>query len=425
MNVQWEKTEKNTGVLTIEVEEEKVREALDVAFKKVRTQVNVPGFRKGKVPRPVFEARFGVEALYQDALDYLLPQSYPQAVEEAGIEPVDQPEIDVEQFEKGKPFIFKATVTVKPEVELGQYKDLEIEAQDFSVKEEDIEAELDQMRERAAALETIEGGAADGDFVKIDFKGFVDGEAFEGGEASDYNLQIGSGQFIPGFEEQLIGAKAGDEKDVNVTFPEEYHQESLAGKDALFKVTVHEVTRKNLPELDDEFAKDVSEFDTLAELKADIEKKVQERKEKEEEDYKRNAVVDKAVENATVDIPEVMVEHEIDHALRHFEQQLAMQGMNLDMYKQMLGSEDDALREQFKADAEKRVKSDLVLAAIAKAENVEVSEEEVEKEIEKRAELYNRGADEIRQLFPLESLKGDLQIQKVIELLVSNSQNAA
>ena len=399
MKVNWEKQENNQGVLTIEVEEEQVARALDKAFNKVKRQVNVPGFRKGKIPRQLFEARFGVEALYQDALDILLPESYSQAVDQAGIEPVDRPEVDVEQIEKNKPLIFKATVTVKPEVELGQYKQLEIPEKDFSVKEEDIDNELATMRDRYAELEVVEGEAAEGDHVVIDFEGYIDGEPFEGGKAENHTLELGSGQFIPGFEEQLIGTKAGDEKEVTVTFPEDYHQEALAGKEATFKVKVNEIKRKNLPELDDEFAKDVSEFDTLEELKEDIRSKIKERKEQEEQQYKNDTVVEKATENATVDIPEVMVEQQIDRMLQNFEQQLSMQGVNLDMYKQMAGTNDDEMREQFKEEAAKQVKSSLVLEAIAAAENIEVTDEDIEEELERLADMYKREIDEIRKLF--------------------------
>lgn len=428
MKVQWEKQENHQGVLTVEVDEEKVKSALDAAFYKVRKQINVPGFRKGKVPRQLFEARFGVEALYQDALDILLPESYAQAVEEAGIEPVDRPDIDVEQIEKGKPLIYKATVTVKPEVELGEYKDLEIPEKDFSVKDEDIDQELETMRNRYAELETVEGEAQKHDHVLIDFEGFIDGEPFEGGKSENYNLELGSGQFIPGFEDQLIGVKAGEEKDVVVTFPEDYQQEKLAGKEATFKVKVHEIKRKNLPELDDEFAKDVSEFDTLQELKDDIKRKLQERKEEEEKQYKRDTVVEKAAENATVDIPQVMVEQEIDRMMQNFEQQLRMQGINLDTYKQVMGQEEEALREQFKEQAEKRVKTSLVLEAIAKRENVEVSDEDLEAEIKRFAEMLNRDVEDVRKDLSdqgMDSLKEDIIIRKTIELLVSNSQNAA
>lgn len=424
MKVNWEKKEDHQGVLTVEVEEAKVNAALDTAFKKVRKDVTIPGFRKGKIPRKLFEARFGVEALYQDAVDLLLPESYAQAIEKAGIEPVVQPEIDVEQIEKDQPFIFKATVTVKPEVELGPYMNLEIPEKDFSVKEEDIDNELERMRERVAELEVIDEKAQEKDYVIIDFEGSIDGEKFEGGEAENYSLELGSGQFIPGFEDQLIGCKAGENKEVVVTFPEDYHQKSLAGKEATFKVSIKEVKRKNLPELDDEFAKDISEFDTLEELKADVKKKLEEEKAREAEQYKQDTVVDQATENATVDIPEVMVEQEVDQLLEHYEHQLKMQGLNLAQYLQLTDQDEDTLREQYKEVAEKRVKRGLVLEAIAKKENIEVSEEDVEAELKKLADLTRQDIESVKVAFE-EKVKDDLLIQKAIELLVSNSQNAA
>lgn len=429
MKIDLEKQENNQAVLTVEVDEERVAAALDTAFRKIRKQINVPGFRKGRVPRKLFEARFGIEALYQDAVDELLPESYGKALDESGIQPVDQPEIDVKQIENGKPFIFKATVTVMPEVTLGQYKELEIPDKDFTVKDEDVEAEIDAMRNRYAELEVVDGAAEEKDFVLIDFEGSVDGEAFEGGKAENHQLELGSGQFIPGFEDQLIGLKAGDEKDVVVTFPEDYHQESLAGKEATFKVKVNEVKRKHLPELDDEFAKDVSEFDTLEELKADTRKKLQERKQQEEEQYKKDTVAEKATENAEVDIPDVMIEREVDRMIQNLEQQLSMQGMTLEMYKQTMGDDADDLRESFREEAEKRVKTSLVLDAIAEEEKIEVTEEDVDEEVERLAELYNRPVDEIRKIFAgeanIESLKGEIKIRKTLEHLVSNSRNAA
>src|SRR5690606_23976581 len=272
MKANWEKTENNRGVLTVEVDEQKFSKALDQAFRKVVKNVNVPGFRKGKVPRPIFEKRFGVESLYQDAVEIVVPEAYQAAVEETGIEPVDQPEIDIDQLEKDKPFIFKATVTVKPEVKLGEYKDLEVPEKDFSVSDEDVEEELKKMQERQGELVVVEDGQVEEkDRVMIDFEGFIDGEPFEGGQAEKYTLEVGSGQFIPGFEEQLVGMKPEEEKEITVTFPEDYQAEELAGKEAVFKVKLHEVKRMRLPELDDEFAQDVSEFDTLQELKDDIE----------------------------------------------------------------------------------------------------------------------------------------------------------
>lgn len=430
MKASWEKTEKNRGVLTVETDAQTVLNALDQAFKKVVKNVNVPGFRKGKVPRAIFEKRFGVEALYQDALDILLPDAYEQAVKETGIEPVDRPEIDIEQLEKGKSLIFKATVTVKPEVELGEYKGLEVPEKDFSVKPEDVDAELEKMRKQQGQLEAVEEGAVEnGDRVIIDFEGFVDGKAFDGGKAEKYTLEIGSGTFIPGFEDQLVGMKAGEEKDVNVTFPEEYHAKDLAGKPATFKVKLHEIKRLNLPELDDEFAQDVSEFDTLEELKADVEKNLKEKAKREEEEYVRNTLVELAAEKATVDIPEVMIETEMDYMLQQFEQRLMYQGLNLELYTQFTGQSVDEIKGQFKEDAEKRVKANLVLEAIAKAENIEVTDEDVDKEIEQTAKQMEREVAEVRDLFEsqgaIDSMKEQLRVKKTIDLLVSNSKNKA
>jgi len=427
MKANWEKIEKNQGVLQVEVETEKVSSALDKAFQKVVKQVNVPGFRKGKVPRNIFEARFGVESLYNDAVDILLPEAYAEGIKETGIEPVDRPEIDIEQFEKGKPFIFKATVTVKPEVELGEYTGLEIPEKDFSVKEEDIEAELKQLQNRHAELEILDEGEVEkGDTAVIDFEGFIDGEAFEGGKAEKHSLEIGSGAFIPGFEDQVIGMKKGEEKEINVTFPENYHSEELAGKEAVFKVKLHEIKRKKLPELNDEFAKDV-DFETLDELKEDIKKRLEEQRKQEKEDYGKNTVIEKATENATVDIPSVMIEQETDNMLKKFEQQLAYQGMNLDLYYQFSGTDEKGLKEQFKNDAEKRVKTNLVLEAIAKKEEIQAGEEDVEEELKRLSDLYKRDIEEIRTLFTsrdsgLESLKMDLQIRKTIDYLVEQSK---
>lgn len=430
MKVNWEKTGTNEGVLTIEVDAERVDQALDRAFKKVVNQVNVPGFRKGKVPRPIFEQRFGVESLYQDALDILLPEAYGEAVDEAGIEPVDRPEVDIEQIEKGKSLVFKATVTVKPETKLGQYKGLEIEEKDFSVSEESIEAELKKMQEQQGQLVVVEDGELqNGDHAIIDFEGFKDGEPFEGGKGEKFDLEIGSGTFIPGFEEQLVGMKPGDEKEIEVTFPEEYHAEHLAGQPVTFKVKLNEIKRLNLPEIDDEFVKDVSEFDTLEELKADIKNRLEEKAKQDEENYKRESVVEKASENATIDLPEVMISHEIDHMLQELEQRLQMQGMNLDIYYQFSGLNEEALREQFKEDAEKRIRTRLTLEAIAEAENIEVTDEDLDEELKKIAEMYSREVDEIRSIFEaqggLEGIKNDIKIRKTIDLLVANSKSVA
>jgi trigger factor len=428
MAVNWEKLEGNQGVLTIEVDAAKVDVALDQAFKKVSQKVNVPGFRKGKIPRPLFEKRFGVESLYQDALDILLPEAYGNAIDEAGIEPVDRPDVDVEQMEKGKNLIFKATVTVKPEIKLGDYKGLEVEALETTVTDEDVEAEITKLQEKQAELAVKETGAIEnGDTAVIDFEGFVDGEAFEGGKGENYSLEIGSGSFIPGFEEQLVGLEAGAEKDVEVTFPEEYHAENLAGKQATFKVKVHEIKSKQLPELDDEFAKDVNEnVETLEELKAETRKQLEDTKKTEAENHMRSSVVEMASENAEVDIPEAMVNTEIDRMMQEFEQRLQMQGMNKDMYFQFSGQDEDALRAQMKEDAGKRVRTNLTLEAIAAAENIEVSEEEVNAELEKMAEMYQTEIENLKQALAAQGgtdmLVGDLKVRKAVDLLVENSK---
>lgn len=423
MSVKWEKQEGNEGVLTVEVDAETFNKALDDAFKKVVKQVSIPGFRKGKVPRGLFEQRFGVESLYQDALDILLPVEYPKAIDEAGIEPVDRPEIDVEKIEKGESLIFTAKVTVKPEVKLGDYKGLNVEKEDTSVSDEDVQEELKAMQNRQAELVVKEEGAIEnGDTVVLDFEGFVDGEAFEGGKAENYSLEVGSGSFIPGFEEQLVGLEAGAEKDVEVTFPEEYHAEDLAGKPAVFKVKIHEIKAKELPALDDEFAKDVDEeVETIAELTEKTKKRLEEAKENEAEGKLREELVAKASENAEVDVPQAMVDTELDRMMKEFEQRLQMQGMNLELYFQFSGQDEDALKEQMKEDAAKRVKSNLTLEAIAAAEDLQVSDEEVEEELSKMAEAYNMPVENIKQAIgSTEAMKEDLKVRKAIDFLVEN-----
>ncbi|WP_409289609.1 trigger factor [Peribacillus sp. SCS-37] len=425
MSVKWEKLEGNRGVLTVELESAKVSEGLDAAFKKVVKQINVPGFRKGKMPRSMFEKRFGVESLYQDAIDYLLPEAYASAVEEAGIDPIDRPEIDVDQFEKGKEFIFKATVTVKPEVKLGEYKGLEVEKFETEVTEEEVEAEIKSLQERQAELVVKEEGAAEnGDTVVIDFEGFVNDEAFEGGKGENYSLELGSGSFIPGFEEQLVGIETGAEKEVEVTFPEEYHAADLAGQPAVFKVKVHEIKSKQLPEMDDEFAKDVDdEVETLAELKEKTRTRLEDTKKHEAEHHVRDTVVEKAADNAEVEIPKVMIDNEVERMMSEFDQRLQMQGMNLEMYFQFSGQDEEALRGQMTEEAEKRVRVNLTLEAIGQQENFEVSEEEVNEEISKMAEMYNMDAESIKAaLGSLDGVKSDLKNRKAIDFLVENSK---
>ena len=429
MSVKWEKLEGNDGVLTVEVSAEEFTKALDEAFKKVAKEVSVPGFRKGKIPRGMFEQRFGVESLYQDALDIILPTVYPKAIDEAGIEPVDRPEIDVEQIEKGKSLIFTAKVTVKPEVKLGEYKGLEVEKLDETVTDEEVDNELKQLQERHAELAVKEEGAIEnGDTVIIDFDGYVDGEAFEGGAADNYSLEIGSGSFIPGFEEQLVGLETGAEKDVEVTFPEEYHAENLAGKPAVFKVKVHEIKSKELPALDDEFAKDVNdEVETFEELRAQTRTRLEESKKSEAENNLRDTLVEKAAEGVEVDIPNALIENEISRMMQEFEQRLQMQGMNLELYFQFSGQDEAALKAQMQEDAEKRVKYNLTLEAIVKAENIDVSDEDVEAELTKMAEMYNMPVENIKQALggSADGLKEDLKVRKAIDFLVENSKVVA
>ncbi|UTH06123.1 trigger factor [Macrococcoides canis] len=425
MSVKWEKQEGNEGVLTVTVPAEEVNAGLDKAFKKVVKQVNVPGFRKGKMPRQMFEQRFGAEALYQDALDFILPDAYASAVEEAGINPVDRPEIDIEQMEKGKKLIFTAKVTVEPEVELGDYKGLEVEKEDTEVTEEDLNKAIEaDLARKAELVVKEEGEVAEGDVVNLDFDGYVNDEAFEGGKAEGYDLEIGSGQFIPGFEEQLIGTKVGDEKDVNVTFPEEYHAEELAGKEAVFKVKINEVKSKEVPELDDEMAKELDEsVDSVDAYKEKYKKDLQEQKTLQAENNMKESLIAQAVENAKVDIPEAMINTELDRMMQEFEQRIAQQGLNLDLYYQFSGQTEEQLKESMKADAEARVKTNLTLAAIAKAENIEVSDADVDAELSKMSEQFGLSVDDIKAaLGNGEVLKDDLRIQKAIDVLVKESK---
>ncbi|RNF40910.1 trigger factor [Planococcus salinus] len=424
MSAKWEKQEGNTGTLTVEVPAEEVNAGLDKAFKKVVKEINVPGFRKGKMPRQMFEKRFGVESLYQDALDFILPDAYANAVEEAGINPVDRPEIDIETLEKNQPLVFTAKVTVKPEVELGEYKGLEVTKQDTEVTDEDIENQLKESQERFAELAVKEDEAiVEGDTAVIDFEGFVDGEAFEGGAGNDYSLEIGSNSFIPGFEEQLIGLKAGEEKDVEVTFPEEYHAAELAGKAATFKVKVNEVKAKELPELDDELAKEIDpEVGSVEELRTKLKENTIAEKASAADAALRDELVQKAAENATIDIPHAMIHSEMDRMMQDFEQRLTQQGMNLDLYYQFSGQDEAALREQMHGDAETRVRVSLTLEAIAEAENLEVTPEDIDKELEKMAGQFNMDVEQIKAaLGGTEMLENDIRMQNTVEFLVENA----
>lgn len=416
------------GVLEVEVASDRFVQALDQAFKKVVKNVNVPGFRKGKVPRKLFEARFGVESLYQEAVDILLPQAYLEAVAETGIEPVDQPSVDVVQVENGKPFVFKATVTVKPEVKLGEYKGLEVEDKSFEVTDEKVEEEIENILKSHAQIEVVEDGAVEqGDTVSIDFKGTVDGEEFEGGEAENFQLEIGSGTFIAGFEDQLVGMKPGEERDIEVTFPETYHVKSLQGKAAKFHVVLHDIKRKVLRELNDEFVQEISDFETVDAFKEDLRKNLEVRAEQEHKAYIEDQVVQKAVENATIDLPQVMIEHEIDHQINHFAQQLQMQQIPFDAYLEFTGTTLDELKDQFRESAEKNVRTSLVLEALTQAENVEVTQEDIDNELQKVAESSGLELDRVRQLMSmrdpnLEGFARELKTRKTIDLLVEHSK---
>lgn len=425
MTATWEKKEGNEGVLTVTVPAEKVDKAIDQAFKKVVKQINVPGFRKGKVPRPIFEQRFGVEALYQDAVDILLPEAYGEAIDETGIKPVDQPEINVTSIEKGSEMTFEANVVVEPEVQLGDYKGLEIEKQNVELTDEELQESIDHQLGHLAEMVVKEDGAIEnGDTVNIDFDGYVDGEQFEGGQAEGYDLEIGSGSFIPGFEEQLVGVKTGEEKDVNVTFPEEYHAEELAGKEATFKTKVNEIKFKDVPELTDEIANELdAEANTVDEFKENLRKRLTEQKETDAENNQKEEAINKAANNATIDVPEAMINTELDRMVQEFGQRMQQQGLNLETYFQISGQDESQLREQMKDDAEERVKTNLTLTAIADAEEVEVSDDDIDKELEKMSGQFNISVEDIKQtLGNTDIVKNDVRVQKVIDLLVDEAK---
>ncbi|AQS59977.1 trigger factor [Desulforamulus ferrireducens] len=427
MKATAERIEKNTVLLEVEVEQEMLDKALDKAYRKIVKQVNIPGFRKGKAPRAMVERYVGKETLFGEAAEMIVPEAYLQALKETETEPIDQPKIDIVQGEAGKPLIFKATVEVKPEVTLGEYKGVEVTRPTTEITDEEVQQELERLQNRHAKLITVEDGTVQqDDTVLIDFTGYVDGEAFEGGSATNYSLTIGSGTFIPGFEEQIIGLKLGEEKDINVTFPEEYHAENLAGKAATFKVKVNEIKRKELAELDDEFAKDVSEFDTLDELRNDIRKRLMEAAETKAKSAVENGVVDAVVANATVEIPEVMIEYKVEEMINSVGHRLAQQGINLDQYFQYTNSSIDDMRERMKPDAEKTVRNELVLDAIAKAENITASEEEINEEIQKIAEYVKQDAKVVRKTLELQGELGhinqDIARRKVVTFLVDNAK---
>lgn len=421
MSVQVEKLEKNMAKLTIEVPAEELEAALEKAYQKNKNRINIPGFRKGKAPRRMIEKMYGEGIFYEDAANSLIPDAYTKAVEECEEVIVSQPEISVVQIEKGKTFIFTAEVAVKPEVTLGDYKGLEVEKTEVSVSEEEIDKEVDRERENNSRMLDIDDRAVEnGDMIKLDFEGFVDGVAFEGGKGTDYPLTIGSGSFIPGFEEQLIGAKLGEETEVNVTFPEEYQAKDLAGKAAVFKCKVNEIKVKELPEADDEFAKDVSEFDTLAEYRDDIRAKLLERKTQEAKREKERKALDKAVENATMEIPDAMVNEQVRRIADDFARRLQTQGLSMEQYMQFTGMTPDSYMEQVRPEALKRIKNSLVLEAIAKAEDIQISDEQVDEEIKKMAESYKMEPDKLKEMmgdYEMEQLKNDLAVQAAVELI--------
>lgn len=426
MSVQVENLEKSMAKLTIEVSAEQFEAAMQKAYIKNKGRIQLPGFRKGKAPRAMIEKMYGAGIFYEDAANEIIPEAYEEAAKESGLVITSQPEIDVTQIEKGKSFIFTATVAVKPEVTLGEYKGLEYEAQPVEVTDEEVEEELKKVQNQQARTVTVEDRpVADGDIVTIDYEGFVDGTAFAGGKGTDYDLTIGSHSFIDTFEEQLVGKNAGEETEVNVTFPEQYHEASLAGKPATFKVTVKAIKAKELPELDDEFASEVSDFETLDEYKADLKAKTLERKEKEAKTAKQNALVDKAVENASMEIADAMITSQARNMANDFAQRLQMQGMTVDQYLQYTGLTREALVDQMKPQAETRIKNRLVLEAIAKAENIEVSDEEVEAEMQKMADAYKMELDKVKEYLGeagKDSLKDDLAVQKAVDLIVDSAK---
>ena len=426
MTAKWEKTATNEGELTFSVDQKEIQKGLTVAFNRVKKNLNVPGFRKGKVSRTVFDRMYGEESLYEDALNAVLPANYDAAVAEAGINPVSQPEIDVKSMNKGEDWVITAKVTVKPEVKLGEYKNLTVAKQDREASEADVDARLADLQKQHAELVVKEEEAVEGDTVVIDYEGFVGEEAFEGGKGENYSLELGSGSFIPGFEDQLIGKKAGENVDVVVTFPEEYQAEDLAGKEATFKVTVHEVKAKELPELDDEFAKDVDDsVETLAALREKFLAEIKDSKEEAAKDAVEEAAIRAAVENAEiVELPHVMVHDEVHRAMDEFLNNMQRQGIAPEMYYQLTGSTEADLHKQFEGEADNRVKTNLVIEAIAKAEGFEATAEEIEAEIKELAESYNMPEAQVRRVLSEDMLKHDITMKKAVEIITSTAVEA-
>lgn len=428
MSLQVEKLENNMAKLTIEVEATELEKAIQAAYQKNKGKISVPGFRKGKVPRQLIEKMYGKEVFYEDAANTLIPDAYEKALEDCEETIVSTPKIEVTQIEAGKPFIFTAEVALKPEVKLGKYKGVKVEKADIDVTDDEINEQIEKERENNARMIEVEGRAIEnGDVATIDFEGFVDGVAFEGGKGENYPLTIGSGSFIPGFEDQLIGKNKDEEVEVKVTFPEDYHAEDLKGKEALFKVSVKEVKVKELPALDDEFASEVSEFDTLAEYKEDVKKKLAEKKEKEARNAKEEAVLDAIIADAAMDIPDAMLETQQRQIVDEFAQRLQMQGLSLEQYFQFTGLNAEKLLEQVKPQADRRIKSRLVLEAIVAAENIAASEEEYEKELARMAEVYNMEVDKVKEMLgdnekAKKQIMDDLAITKAADFVVEQAK---
>ena len=427
MSAKWEKKGVNDGVLTFEIAEDKIAEGLNVAFNKIKKNISVPGFRKGKINRQMFNKMYGEEALYEDGLNHVLPEAYSAAIEEAGIDPVSQPNIDVVSMEKGQPWVISAEVTVKPEVKLGEYKNLTVPKQDREVTDEDVQANLAQKQASQAELVIKEDAAVNGDTVVIDFEGFKDDVAFEGGKGENYSLELGSNSFIPGFEDQLVGTKAGDQVEVKLTFPEEYQAEDLAGQDAVFKVTVHEVKAKELPALDDEFAKDVDDsVETLAELTEKIKAELVAAKEEAAKNAIEEAAIAQAVENAEiVELPHVMVHDEVHRGMNEFLGNMQRQGISPELYYQMTGTTEQDLHVQFEGEAEARTKTNLVIEAIVEAENYEVTDVDIDAEIKDLAAQYNMEESAVRGALNNDMLAHDIKMKRAVDAIVSSAKEEA
>lgn len=429
MSVKVENLEHNMAKLTIEVSAEELEKALNTAYNKQKRQISVPGFRKGKVPRAMIEKMYGAEIFYEDAANELMQQTYPSAVDESGVDIVSRPTVDVVQIEKGKPFIYTAEVATRPEVTLGKYMGVTVTKIDTSVTEEEVEAELENQRNTNARTVTVtDRPVKEGDTAVIDFEGFVDGVAFDGGKAENHSLEIGSHSFIDTFEDQLVGKNAGDEVEVNVTFPEEYQAADLAGKPAVFKVKINEIKAKELPELNDEFAQDVAGVDTLAEYKEELKKNLTEKKENEAKKTKEDEAIQKIIDKSKMDLPEAMIDTQCETMVNEFAQRIAQSGLSMDQYLQFSGMTVDQLKEQVRPEAETRIKSSLVLEQIAKEENIEVSDEDIDAEIEKMAKAYGMEADKLKEYMgdsEKESMKRDLAITKAVDLIMENVKERA